>query len=429
MKKSERTLTPKLRFLEFREKPGWDALKLGDVASFHKGQGLPKSAIAPTGKHPCIHYGQLFTEYSEVIDVIISRTDSDISGLRSQVNDVLMPTSDVTPNGLAKACCIKIGAVILGGDILVIRTNTERVKGEFLARQIRQRERQVLQLVSGSTVFHLYASSLDKLSVSLPSPPEQQKIADCLSSLDGLIAAEGRMLETLKAHKKGLMQQLFPQPGQTQPRLRFPEFLDKEEWVEKKIEDYFSVRSSKRVLQKDWTTQGIPFYRTRELVSLYNNEPFSSEIFISEELFSEISQKYGLPTEGDILVSGVGTLGISYQVRAGDKFYFKDGNVLWFKKKSGIVSTFFKYCFQSGQIQDQILGQASISTVGTYTIQNAKVTKFLCPPIKTEQKKIADCLTALDTRITVQAAKIDALKQHKRGLMQQLFPAPEDNES
>jgi len=116
-------------------------------------------------------------------------------------------------------------------------------------------------------------------------------------------------------------------------------------------------------------------------------------------------------------------------VRAGDKFYFKDGNVLWFKKKSGIVSTFFKYCFQSGQIQDQILGQASISTVGTYTIQNAKVTKFLCPPIKTEQKKIADCLTALDTRITVQAAKIDALKQHKRGLMQQLFPAPEDNES
>jgi len=100
------------------------------------------------------------------------------------------------------------------------------------------------------------------------------------------------MLETLKAHKKGLMQQLFPQPGQTQPRLRFPEFLDKEEWVEKKIEDYFSVRSSKRVLQKDWTTQGIPFYRTRELVSLYNNEPFSSEIFISEELFSEISRAF-----------------------------------------------------------------------------------------------------------------------------------------
>src|SRR5665811_1460395 len=229
-KKSKRTLTPKLRFPEFRKEPGWDALKLGEVASFHKGQGLPKSAIAPGGKYPCIHYGQLFTEYSEVIGSIVSRTDSKINGLRSQVNDVLMPTSDVTPNGLAKASCTKIGEVILGGDILAIRTNTERVEGEFLARQIRQRERQVLQLVSGSTVFHLYASSLDKLAVSLPSPAEQQKIAECLSSLDGLIAAEGRKLEALKAHKKGLMQQLFPQPGQTQPRLRFPEFRGKGDW-------------------------------------------------------------------------------------------------------------------------------------------------------------------------------------------------------
>ena len=71
------------------------------------------------------------------------------------------------------------------------------------------------------------------------------------------------------------------------------------------------------------------------------NEPFSNEIFISEELFSEITQKYGLPTEGDFLVSGVGTLGISYQVKAGDKFYFKDGNVLWLKIKKGLVSILF----------------------------------------------------------------------------------------
>ena len=87
-KKGNHTLTPKLRFPEFRDEPGWDAPKLGEVASFHKGQGLPKSAIAPGGKYPCIHYGQLFTEYSEVIDSIISRTDSEINGLRSQVNDI-----------------------------------------------------------------------------------------------------------------------------------------------------------------------------------------------------------------------------------------------------------------------------------------------------------------------------------------------------
>ncbi|WP_419625219.1 restriction endonuclease subunit S [Thiolapillus sp.] len=207
------------------------------------------------------------------------------------------------------------------------------------------------------------------------------------------------------------------------PRLRFPEFREAGAWEEKKIEDYFSVRSSKRVLQKDWKTHGVPFYRTRELVSLYNNEPFSSEIFISEELFSEIAKKYGFPSEGDFLVSGVGTLGICYQVKAKDKFYFKDGNVLWYKQNGGIVSSFFYYCFHSDQIQNQILGQASISTVGTYTIQNAKVTKFLCPTVEKEQQKIAHCLSSLDEVIGLQAKKVQALKQHKKGLMQQLFPA------
>ena len=205
------------------------------------------------------------------------------------------------------------------------------------------------------------------------------------------------------------------------PNLRFSGF--ESNWEEKTIEDFFDVGSSKRVLEEDWTDTGVPFYRTRELVSLSKNEPFKNEIFISEELFSELSEKYGLPTEGDFLVSGVGTLGISYQVKKGDRFYFKDGNVLWFKLKDGIASNFFKYCFQSEIIQKQIFGQAAISTVGTYTIQNAKKTKFFSPKDITEQQKIASCLSSLDDLITAHTQKLDALKAHKKGLMQQLFPA------
>lgn len=122
----------------------------------------------------------------------------------SVANDVLMPTSDVTPSGLAKASCLNFENVILGGDILVIRTEKESVNGEFLARYIRHLESKVLQLVSGSTVFHLYASSMEKLALSFPKrPAEQQRIAECLSSLDELIAAQARKLDALKTHKKG----------------------------------------------------------------------------------------------------------------------------------------------------------------------------------------------------------------------------------
>ncbi len=105
-----------------------------------------------------------------------------------------------------------------------------------------------------------------------------------------------------------------------------------------------------------------------------------------------------MPDEGDFLVSGVGTLGIIYQVRENDKFYFKDGNVLWFKKEKEVSSDFFKYCFLSDYIQNQINIQASVTTVGTYTITNAKKTKFHCPPLE-EQQKIATVLTNADKEI------------------------------
>jgi len=209
------------------------------------------------------------------------------------------------------------------------------------------------------------------------------------------------------------------------PDLRFPEFASDGTWEEGFVEEFFSVGSSKRVLQEDWTSNGVPFYRTRELVSLSKKEPFGSEIFISEDLFLEISEKYGIPTEGDFLVSGVGTLGISYQVKAGDRFYFKDGNVLWFKLEKGIDSTYFKFCFQSDYIQNQIVKQTSISTVGTYTIQNAKKTKLWYPPKPQEQQKIASCLSSLDEVIAAHSQKLELLKDHKKGLMQNLFPCPE----
>ncbi len=206
----EGEVIPRLRFPEFRDAGDWEEIELGDIASFFKGKGLPKSEITHQGDSPCIHYGELFTKYPEVIVIIKSRTNLNKGCFYSVENDVLMPTSDVTPNGLAKACCVKLGGVILGGDILVIRMDKTTISGEFICRQIRHLEKKVLQLVSGSTVFHLYASSIEKLKLRIPIFTEQQKIADCLTSIDDLITAEAQKLDALKTHKKGLMQQLFP---------------------------------------------------------------------------------------------------------------------------------------------------------------------------------------------------------------------------
>ncbi len=187
----------------------WEVKRLGDVAAFYKGKGLPKSALSESGTEPCIHYGELFTRYPETIGEIFSRTDTSEGVFRSVANDVLMPTSDVTPRGLAKASCVRVDGVILGGDILVIRSDTNRVHGPFLSLVIRYEETQVLQLVTGSTVYHLYGSDMKNFAFSMPTHPEQTAIASVLTEMDGDLAVLEQRREKTRALKQAMMQELL----------------------------------------------------------------------------------------------------------------------------------------------------------------------------------------------------------------------------
>src|SRR5690606_25024181 len=128
----------------------WEAKRLGDVAIFLKGKGLSKRSLTPFGREKCIHYGELFTAYGEEIKEVTSRTDDVEGAQRSVVNDVLMPTSDVTPRGLAKASCVMEAGIVIGGDILVIRANPKFLFGTFLSYIIRKEEAQILSLVTGT---------------------------------------------------------------------------------------------------------------------------------------------------------------------------------------------------------------------------------------------------------------------------------------
>ena len=187
----------------------WDVTRLVDVATFHKGKMLPKSSLVPFGAELCIHYGELFTRYRETIQQIISRTNKSGNHFRSLANDVLMPTSDVTPNGLAKASCITMDGVILGGDILVIRVNSDLIFGPFLAYLIRHDQEQILQLVTGTTVFHLYAADMKRFTFCRPSVVEQGRIVAVLDNMDTEITALEAKLSKAHLIKQGMMQELL----------------------------------------------------------------------------------------------------------------------------------------------------------------------------------------------------------------------------
>jgi len=191
-------------------KVGWVVKKLDDIASFSKGKGLPKSELVSDGKYDCIHYGELFTKYKENINSILSTTNSRVDSFLSQVNDVLMPTSDVTPNGLATASCLKTDDVILGGDILVIRAYKGLLDGVFFAYLVNLERNQVMQLVTGSTVYHLYGSDMAKFKFGMPEKFEEQtKIAQILTDMDTEITTLETKLSKYQKIKQGMMQNLL----------------------------------------------------------------------------------------------------------------------------------------------------------------------------------------------------------------------------
>ncbi len=251
------------------------------------------------------------------------------------------------------------------------------------------------------------------LKTYIPSLPEQQKIADCLGSLDGLIAAEGRKLAALRDHKRGLMQQLFPQPGETQPRLRFPEFREKGEWEESTIGSRCTSFSggTPDTTRRDFYGGIIPFIRSAEI----GRE--TTGLLLTEKGFDSSAAK--MVARGDVLVA-------LYGANSGEVALARvDGAInqaiLCLRPEGSKAFLYHYLTHRKAWILTTYLqgGQGNLSG----EIMKSVSLHF---PLPEEQETIAVCLTALDTQITEQASKIDVLKQHKRGLMQQLFPAPEE---
>lgn len=203
----QQLLTGKKRLPGFEGE--WSLRSIGSISSILKGKGLNKSLLGDTGV-PCIHYGELFTSFGAIANSPISFT-SEVpdSPVLSQSGDVLMPTSDVTPNGLAKATCIKQKGCVLGGDILVIRTQKDTVLGDFLSYLLNYSKRKILSIASGTTVFHIYGKDMSLLKFKFPDVKEQQAIANVLTTADQEIEALQKRLDHLKLEKKALMQQLL----------------------------------------------------------------------------------------------------------------------------------------------------------------------------------------------------------------------------
>lgn len=172
------------------------------------------------------------------------------------------------------------------------------------------------------------------------------------------------------------------------------------EWKEYKLGEIAEITSSKRIFYSEYVPNGIPFYRSKEIIDLYNKRDVATELYISRERYNEIRDKFGVPQKDDILLTSVGSLGIPYKVKDEDCFYFKDGNLTWFKdiNTSIILPDYFVFWLTSC-IGKQKLDEITIgSTQAALTISGLKTVVISLPPLP-EQKRIASILSSLDDKI------------------------------
>lgn len=261
----------------------------------------------------------------------------------------------------------------------------------------------------------------------LPSLSEQQKIADCLGSLDDLIVAEGRKLAALRDHKQGLMQQLFPREDETQPRLRFPDFRDAPPWNVVPLaqmlacDPEYGLNAAAVPYSDD-----LPAYV--RITDIDDDGRYLPEGRVSVDV--EPTEDDYLK-DGDIVLARTGaSVGKSYRYRVEDGRLVFAGFLIRVRPEPTELHAGFLAAYLATSrywnwvdITSMRSGQPGING-SEYASMPLPV-----PPANRsldEQTAIADCLSALDTRIAAQTARLDALRTHKRGLMQRLFPSPEE---
>ena len=186
----------------------WDEKELNEIFDFSRGEPLSKNDLDEQGQYDCIHYGELFTKYNEVANRIYSKTNKKANKIGKK-GYILMPSSDVTPDGLARATCLNKDEVYLGGDINVLKPKTE-INSIFFSYLINSDKSRLLTCVAGTTVKHIYNKDICGLIYNFPSSiQEQEKIAGFLTAIDERIDHTTAQLTHTKQWKKGLLQQMF----------------------------------------------------------------------------------------------------------------------------------------------------------------------------------------------------------------------------
>ena len=395
-------LVPKLRFPEFRDAEAWEQKEVGEVFQVTRGDVLSMTLVQD--------------EKSDAMPYPVYSSQTKNNGLSGYYSDYLFEdaitwTTDGANAGdvnyrTGKFFCTNVCGVLL---------NSKGFANPCIAALINRVSTKYVSYVGNPKLMN---GVMSKIPIPVPSLAEQQKIAECLSSVDALIAAQARKLDALKTHKKGLMQQLFPREGETQPRLRFPEFQNAGEWAEYSLGQLIEIASG-QIDPKQ------PPYCDSPQVGSENIESHSGKLINVKSAGDKgvISGNYAFD-ENDILYSKIRPA--LNKVAAPEFKGICSADIYPIRPTDGsLLRSYLFYLLLSQNFLQYAIRNSERGKIPKINRDALVTYKALIPP-PADQQRIADCLNSLDALIAAQTQKLEALKTHKKGLMQQLFPSPEE---
>ncbi len=416
MPEHKKGVVPRLRFPEFRNAGEWDVERgdtlFGQISNRDHDGTLP--VLAVTQEHGAIP--------REFIDYQVFVTEESLKSYKMvDIGDFIISLR--TFQGGIEYSYYR---GICSPAYIILRKANDKVFDDFYRhyfkteRYIRALNRNLEGLRDGKMVSYRQFSDIP---LPFPSLPEQQKIADCLSSLDEVIELEAQKLDAFKTHKKGLMQQLFPREGETTPRLRFPEFRDAGPWEVKRLSNTLHRISNGLTIAQVSGSCGVKVTRI-ETISTGRIDPNKVGYVNTDQDITQYRLRIG-----DILFSHINSLTHIGKSAYVDKDYnlYHGMNLLRLSVDAeSNDSRFVFYLINTSIFQFSVRARANQAINQASINQTELGQSCVLIPTKKEQQKIADCLSSLDEVIELEAQKLDVLKTHKKGLMQQLFPQEVD---
>lgn len=419
--KKKGSLVPRLRFPEFQDVGEWQESFLGEYSGVVRG-GSPRPidnflTIEKDGLN-WLKIGDIDKEAKYVV-----ATSEKVRAEALNKTREISPGDLILSNSMSfgRPYISKIKTCIHDGWIAITKIS-KKLLTDYIYYLISSpfSQHYFTSNAAGSGVQNLNVDIIKALPIFFPSVLEQQKIADCLSSLDESIAAETNKLDAFKAHKKGLLKQLFPAEGETLPQLRFPEFQDAGEWKKITLYNICDI---------------LPGYTFPEVLQgkQYGQYPFCKVSDISKAISDDggllhRAINYVDSADLSILKAKPIPIGTTVFAKIGEALRLNrraistvecliDNNAVGIKAKPGKSINYFLYILSQRIDLNEYYGGA-VPSVSKTVLENIAVVISTC----SEQQRIADCLSSLDELIAAQTQKINLLKDHKKGLMQQLFP-------